>query len=76
MSILDIIALFIFLSGAFIFINTFYLKLPSSIGLMIMALVLSLFVLLVGNIFPELHLAEAVKEAALAVDGRAIHYSS
>ncbi|MEO9869307.1 cation:proton antiporter [Ekhidna sp.] len=62
MSILDIIALFIFLSGAFIFINTFYLKLPSSIGLMIMALVLSFLVLIIGNVFPELHLAEHVKE--------------
>ena len=62
MSILDIIALFIFLSGAFIFINTFYLKLPSSIGLMIMALILSFFVLVAGNLFPELHLAEHVKE--------------
>lgn len=59
---LDIIALFIFLSAAFIFINTFYLKLPSSIGLMILALVLSIFVLIAGNLFPELHLAEHVKE--------------
>lgn len=62
MSILDIIALFIFLSGAFIFINTFYLKLASSIGLMIMALVLSAIVFMCGTFFPELHLAEAVKE--------------
>ncbi len=62
MSILDIIALFIFLSGAFIFINTYFLKLPSSIGLMILALALSILVLLVGGLFPELHLAEAVKE--------------
>lgn len=62
MDILDIIALFIFLSGAFIFINTFYLKLPSSIGLMILALILSILVLIVGQLFPELHLAEHVKE--------------
>lgn len=62
MSILDIIALFIFLSGAFIFINTYFLKLPSSIGLMIMALVLSILVFIVGMVFPELHLAEAVKD--------------
>lgn len=62
MSILDIIALFIFLSGAFIFINTYFLKLPSSIGLMILALVLSFVVLIIGNVFPELHLAEHVKE--------------
>ncbi|MEM6644057.1 MAG: sodium:proton antiporter [Bacteroidota bacterium] len=62
MSILDIIALFIFLSGAFIFINTYFIKLPSSIGLMIMALILSVLVYIVGIAFPELHLAEAVKE--------------
>jgi monovalent cation:H+ antiporter, CPA1 family len=61
-SILDIIALFIFLSGAFIFINTFYLKLPSSIGLMVLALGLSVIVYIVGKAFPELHLAEHVKE--------------
>ena len=62
MGILDIIALFVFLSGAFIFINTFYLKLPSSIGLMILALILSIVVLIIGNVFPELHLAEHVEE--------------
>ncbi len=62
MEVFDVIALLIFLSGTFIFINTFYLKLPSSIGLMVMALVLSLVVLVVGNVFPSLHLAEHVKE--------------
>jgi CPA1 family monovalent cation:H+ antiporter len=62
MSIFDIVALLIFLSGLFIFVNTFFLKLPSSIGLMIMALVLSAVVLIVGSVFPDLHLAEHVKE--------------
>lgn len=62
MSILDIIALFIFLSGAFIFINTFYLKLPSSIGLMVLALALSILVYAAGKLFPDLHLAEAVED--------------
>lgn len=62
MSIFDIVALLIFLSGLFIFVNTFFLKLPSSIGLMIMALVLSVVVMVVGSIFPDLHLAEHVKE--------------
>ncbi len=62
MNVLDIIALFIFLSGAFIFINTFYLKLPSSIGLMILALGLSILIFIVGLVFPDLHLAEAVEE--------------
>ncbi len=62
MGILDIIALFIFLSAVFIYTNTFYLKLPSSIGLMILALVLSILVLIVGNVFPELHLTQHVEE--------------
>lgn len=62
MSIFDIIAVLIFFSGVFLFVNTFYLKLPSSIGLTILALVLSLLVLIFGMMFPEFHLAEHVKE--------------
>jgi len=62
MGALDIIALFIFLSATFILINTYFFKLPSSIGLTILALILSLIVLVIGNLFPELHLAETVKE--------------
>ncbi len=62
MSIFDIITVLIFFSGVFLFINTFYLKLPSSIGLTILALVLSLLVLIFGQVFPEFHLAEAVKK--------------
>ena len=62
MSIFDIIALLIFLSGLFIFINTMFLKLPSSIGLMILALVLSVVVMVLGAVKPELHLADHVKE--------------
>ena len=60
MSIFDIIALFIFLAALFIYINTYFLKLPSSIGLMIMALVLSLVIFLAGAIFPSLGI-EAVE---------------
>ena len=62
MSIFDIIAILIFFSGVFIFINTFYLKLPSSIGLTILALGLSFLVLIFGYLFPEFHLAEHVKK--------------
>lgn len=61
MHIFDIIAVLIFCSGLFIFLNTFYLRLPSSIGLSILALILSLFVLVFGLMFPEYHLAEHVK---------------
>ncbi len=53
MEILDIIALFIFLSGVFIYINTYYLKLPSSVGLMILALALSLVLLILQKLIPE-----------------------
>lgn len=62
MSIFDIIAVLIFFSGVFLFINTFFLKLPSSIGLTILALILSILVFLFGQLFPEFHLAEHVKQ--------------
>lgn len=53
METLDILALFVFFAGVFIFINTYFLKLPSSIGLMIMALALSFVTLVSGLIFPS-----------------------
>lgn len=62
MQIFDIISLLIFCSGLFIFINTFFLKLPSSIGLMILALILSVGVLSFSLVFPEYHLAQHVKQ--------------
>lgn len=62
MHIFDIIALLVFCSGLFIFMNTFFLKLPSSIGLMFLALALSVLVMTIGYIHPEYHLAEHVKE--------------
>lgn len=62
MSVFDIIALFFALAGIFLYINTYLLKLPSSIGLMILALLLSFVVLIIGTIHPEYHLAEHVAE--------------
>jgi len=53
MHVFDIIALFIFLSGLFIYINTYFLKLPSSIGLMILALTLSVLIFISGLIIPS-----------------------
>ena len=53
MHILDVLALFIFLAGVFIYINTYYLKLPSSVGLMILALGLSLALLFLQWLIPE-----------------------
>ncbi len=60
MNILDVIAILVFLSGLFIYINTFYLKLPSTVGLTILAMVLSLIVFIAGHLFPSLHLARHV----------------
>ncbi|PIB36123.1 sodium:proton antiporter [Reichenbachiella sp. 5M10] len=56
MQILDILALFIFLAGVFIYINTYYLKLPSSVGLMILALGLSIALLILNELIPEFKL--------------------
>ena len=61
MGTFDIIAMMIFLAGLFLFVNTYFIKLPSSIGLMILALGLSVVVLIIGKVHPEYHLAENVK---------------
>lgn len=52
MHVLDIIAIFVCLAGLFIYVNTYFIKLPSSIGLMIMALCLSLCILMAAWLFP------------------------
>lgn len=56
MHILDILALFICLAGIFIYVNTYYLKLPSSVGLLILALGLSFALLVIEQIIPEFKL--------------------
>jgi len=62
MQIFDVIALLIFCSGFFIFLNEFILKLPSSVGLMLLAVLLSGVVMAVGYFFPEYHIAQFVKQ--------------
>ncbi len=52
MDVLTIITLLIFLATVFTFINVSYLKLPSTIGLMVLALILSIVVVLVGFVAP------------------------
>ncbi|MDI9355903.1 MAG: sodium:proton antiporter [Chitinophagaceae bacterium] len=49
---LNIVALFLVISGLFLYINTYHLKLPVSIGLMVLSLVSSLFIILAGALFP------------------------
>ncbi len=52
MSILDLITLLIFLAAIFTLINISVLKLPSTIGLMAIALGMSIVILLLGWLFP------------------------
>jgi len=61
MHIFDLIALIIFISGLFIFVNTMFLKLPSSLGLMILTLVLSIGLLIAELIVPSINIANEIK---------------
>lgn len=62
MAILDIIAILILIASLFLFINLHYLKLPTSIGLILLALGLSVIVYVTGLVFPQLQLAEHVRQ--------------
>lgn len=52
MSILDLTTLLIFLAAVFTLINITVLRLPSTIGLMAIALLMSVFILVLGYAFP------------------------
>jgi len=56
MSGLEIITVLVFLAAAFTYINIHYLKLPSTIGLMMLALLMSITIVLVGNFVPALEM--------------------
>ncbi|MEP0367257.1 MAG: sodium:proton antiporter [Cyclobacteriaceae bacterium] len=74
MSILDLITLLIFMAAVFTLINITVLKLPSTIGLMAIALMMSVVILGLGFVFPAVtgaaeHIVEAFdfKEVLLGV---------
>lgn len=54
MGILDLITLLIFLAAVFTLINITLLKLPSTIGLMAIALMSSVVIVLIGLVFPSM----------------------
>jgi len=56
MNVLDIIALLVFLAAVFTFINIHYLKLPATIGLMILALAMSVTIVGAGYIWEDLRI--------------------
>jgi len=53
MDVFHLFSVLIVLSAGFAYINFRYLKLPSTIGLMLVSLVFSLFILVFGNYFPD-----------------------
>ena len=57
MSILDLVTLLIFLAATFTLINITVLKLPTTIGLMVIAMIMSLAILGLGVVFPAVNRA-------------------
>ena len=62
MTVFQIASLLIVLAGAFGAINYFFLKLPSAIGILIVALTASLVVMGVDAIWPEIGISQTVTE--------------
>jgi len=54
LSVLQIITLLVLLSAAFLYINIHYIRLPSTIGLMILAMIMSFILIVGGFLFPDL----------------------
>jgi len=61
LSVLELITVLIFIAFAFLYINIHWIKLPSTIGLMILAISMSAIILLVGLVY------EPLKDTVIAV---------
>ena len=68
MNFLQITSLLIVLAGAFGAINYLFLKLPSAIGILVVALLASFGVLVTDLIWPQLIIAETMREVVLGID--------
>jgi len=68
MSLLQITSLLIVMAGAFGTINYLFLKLPSSIGILIVALFASFGVMAADLIAPSLQMADQVREVVKGID--------
>lgn len=68
MNILQIASLLIVLAGAFGTINYFVLRLPSSIGILVVALLASLGILALDAIWPSLTMAEEIRSLVHGID--------
>ncbi|MFZ7092095.1 cation:proton antiporter [Primorskyibacter sp. 2E233] len=68
MNILQITSLLIVLAGAFGAINYLFLKLPSAIGILVVALLTSLAALLADMAFPSVQIASGIRAVILDID--------
>jgi CPA1 family monovalent cation:H+ antiporter len=68
MSILQIASLLIVLAGAFGAINYLFLRLPSAIGILVVALVASFAIIATDAIFPTLTVEEQIRAQVLEVE--------
>ncbi|SLN59918.1 cation:proton antiporter [Roseisalinus antarcticus] len=68
MTLLQIASLLIVLAGAFGTINYLFLRLPSAIGILVVALLASLAVLVTDALFPALTVAETIRAGVLEIE--------
>lgn len=68
MTLLQIASLLIVLAGAFGAINYLFLKLPSSIGILVVALIASIVVIGLDAIWPAMSVEETIRATVLSVD--------
>ncbi len=68
MTFLQIASLLIVLAGAFGAVNYLFLKLPSSIGILVVALAASLAVMAVDYLLPSLNMADQVRTQITSID--------
>lgn len=68
MALLQIASLLIVLAGAFGAINYFFLRLPSAIGILVVALLASLAVIATDALFPALTVEEAIRAQVMELE--------
>jgi len=66
LSTLQLITLMVLLAAVFLFVNIHYIRLPSTIGLMILAIIMSIILLIGGFFFPALN--ESITRIMTTVD--------
>ncbi len=68
MTLLQITSLLIVLAGAFGAINYLFLRLPSAIGILVVALLASFVVMLLDLVVPSLGVADVVRQTVLGIE--------